>query len=255
MDGGVDMNRTESYASLETHTISMDMVRSTIDVYSYDTDTIQLLVSGDDASVSLMHLEWNNGKLMLSMPMRDRVPNPIAAAWMQIVLRLPRDWKGALTLKSQSGSISVNGYTGTDFVVSTTSGHIRAEDVECLTADLHSISGILLMKNSSCETAKLSTVSGNMLGENVKCHTGRLSTVSGSTEIILTAPFQQLSGNSVSGDTHISVPLRQINATFKSVTGRILTNGVSIQEAGPELHFNSVTGNLVIEGNDAPQEV
>ena len=91
MDGGVDMNRTESYASLETHTISMDMVRSTIDVYSYDTDTIQLLVSGDDESVSLMHLEWNNGKLMLSMPMRDRVPNPIAAAWMQIVLRLPRD--------------------------------------------------------------------------------------------------------------------------------------------------------------------
>ena len=117
------MNRSESYASLETHTIAMDMVRSTIDVYSYDTENIQLLISGDDESVSLLHLEWLNGKLMLSMPMRDRVPNLIAPAWMQIVLRLPRTWKGAMTLKSQSGNISVNGYTGTDFTF-TISGSI-----------------------------------------------------------------------------------------------------------------------------------
>lgn len=249
------MNRTESYASLETHTISMDMVRSTIDVYSYDTDSIQLLVSGDDESVSLLHLEWTDGKLLLSMPMRDRVPNLMSPAWMQIVLRLPRDWKGAMSLKSQSGSISVSGYSGTDFTVSTSSGHIRVEDVSCLNADLHSVSGILLMKNSQCETGKLSTVSGNMLGEKVSCHTLHVSTVSGNTELIFSSPFQVLTGNAVSGDAHIAVPLPEINATFKSVTGRILTRGVSIQQEGSSLHFNSVTGNLEIEGNYAPQEV
>lgn len=249
------MNRTESYASLETHTIAMDMVRSTIDVYSYDTDTIQLLISGDDESVSLLHLEWQNGKLTLSMPIRDRVPNLMAPAWMQIVLRLPRTWKGAMSLKSQSGSISVNGYSGTDFAVSTSSGHIRAEEVECLTADIHSVSGILLVKNSRCESAKLSTVSGNMLGEKVACHTAHVSTVSGNVEMILSSPFKLLTCNSVSGDAHIDVPMTEINATFKSVTGRILTNGISIQENGSELRFNSATGNLVIEGNYAPQEV
>ncbi len=249
------MNRSESYASLETHTIAMDMVRSTIDVYSYDTENIQLLISGDDESVSLLHLEWLNGKLMLSMPMRDRVPNLIAPAWMQIVLRLPRTWKGAMTLKSQSGNISVNGYTGTDFTASTSSGHIRVEEAECLTADIHSISGILLMKNSRCESAKLSTVSGNMLGDRVTCHTAHVSTVSGNVEMIVTDPFKLMTCNSVSGDVHISVPIPEINATFKSVTGRILTNGISIQEKGSELRFNSATGNLVIEGNYAPQEV
>ena len=249
------MNRTESYPSLETHSISMDMVRSTIEVSISETEEIKVLISGDDESVSLLHMQWEDGRLSLAMPIRDRVPNLMAPAWMQIVLRLPSSWKGAMELKSQSGSLSVDGYTGTDLILSTTSGHIRAEHIHCLTSDLRSLSGSLFLNAANCEEVRLSTVSGNLLGEGLAYHSLHLTTVTGSTVLEFASPFQTLSGNSVSGSTTITVPMQEINAKLKAVTGRLLTRDISIQDQGPEVRFNSVVGNLEIVGHRAPQEV
>ncbi len=254
------MNRNETFSSQETHTVSMDMVRSSIDVQVCDTEDIQLLISGDDESVNLLHLEWADGTLRLAMPMRDRVPNLISTAWMQIMLRLPRDWKGGMDLKSQSGSVSVRDFSGTDLIISTTSGPVRVENVQCITSDIHVISGIVFLKKTQAEEIKLTTVTGNILLSEIAATRIHLSTVSGNSEINLTAPFEQFSGNSVSGDTHLFAPMNEVNARLTSITGRILTRNISIQEAGPELHFNSVTGNLEIVGdlthtNNKNQEV
>ena len=243
------MNRNETFSATETHTIQMDMVRASISVQTCEADEIRLMVSGDDESVGLLHLEWSEGKLSLSMPIRDRVPNLMSPAWMQIVLRLPRSWKGGMELHSQSGAVSVTDFSGTDLIISTVSGHIRAERILCITTDLHSISGILLLEQANIEEIKLSTISGNILATEVSCDRMHISTVSGSTELNLSTGFTELTGNAATGDTHISVPLSEVNATLMSVTGRILTRNISIQESGPNLHFNSVSGHLEIVGD------
>ena len=246
----IDLNRNESFPAADTHSVSMDMVRSSIDIQTCDIDDLQLLISGDDESVSLLQLDWSSGKLSLSMPIRDRVPNLVSPAWMQTVLRLPRTWKGALELKSQSGMISVNAFSGTDLNASTGSGHIRASNVVCITCNLHAMSGILLIENARMEEVKLSTITGSIMASELTCESFHVSTVSGSTELNFASPFHRMSGNAATGDTHLSVPLNEINASLRSVTGRLLTRNISIQDTDtlPELHFTTVTGNLEIVG-------
>ena len=244
-----DLNRNESFPSADTHSIVFDMVRSSIDVQSCDVEDIQLLISGDDESVSLLQLEWNGGRLSMSMPIRDRVPNLVSPAWMQTILRLPRSWKGALEMKSQSGMISINTFSGTDLNASTVSGHIRATNITCITCSLHAMSGILLLESAQVKDIRLSTVTGNIMASSLACERFRCSTVSGSMELSFSEPFQEMSGTSTTGDTHLSVPLSEINASLRSVTGRLLTRNVSIQETGPVLHFTTVTGNLAIVGS------
>ena len=243
------MNRNESFSAIDTHTVSFDMVRASIDVQSCDAEDIQLLISGDDDSVELLQIAWTNGRLSLSMPMRDRVPNLISPAWMQLLLRLPATWKGGMELKSQSGSISVSSFSGTDLVIGTVSGHIRVSDSQCMTAELRSMSGILLLQNASIDQLRLTTISGNILASPISFSVLTLSTVSGSSELNLTEPFRKISAKTVSGDTHLTVPLSEINASVTSVSGRLLTRNISIQESGPDLHLNTVTGHLEIVGD------
>ena len=243
------MNRNETFSALDTHTICMDMVRSSIDVQSSASNDIQVLISGDDDSVSLLSMEWKDGTLMLSMPMRDRMPNLMSPAWMQILLRLPVSWKGGMELKSQSGNISVNDFTGTDLLIHTVSGHIRVDSSLLIAAELHSTSGILLLQKANVEQIKMSTVSGDMLVKEISCSQLSFNTVSGSCEIHLATPFEKMTGSNVSGDTHVSAPLSEINASLATVTGRILTRNISIQETGPLFRMKSVTGQLEVVGD------
>ena len=245
------MTRNESFPAADTNAVSIDMVRSSIDIQTCDIDDLQLLISGDDESVSLLQLDWSGGKLSLSMPIRDRVPNLVAPAWMQTVLRLPRTWKGALELRTQSGMISVSGFSGTDMSASTVSGHIRVVDILCITCSLHAMSGILLVEKAKADDVRLSTVTGNIMATELNCGRCHASTISGDSELNFSTPFQHLSGNATTGDTHLSVPLDEINASLHSVTGRLLTRNISIQATAgiPELRFTTVTGNLEIVGS------
>ncbi len=241
------MNKTETYPALEIQSISLHLGWSSISVEVGQVDGIQLLLSGDDDTVQGLHLTHENNTLRLELPIRERVPNLIGTQWMQTVLRLPASWRGAMDITTTHGNISLQGVCGSDLHLESISGSLRLNCVEGIHVNLTTISGSLLLENLHADSLRIHSISGMAHMTGLEIARIRLSMVSGGAECAFSKPFQQMSGNSVSASLRLIVPSQVLNAVLTSVSGRLLTDHISIHESGPELRFTSVTGNLAIE--------
>ena len=243
------MNKFAHYPALDVQSVSLHMGLADLILETGEVDTVQLLLSGDDDTVTGVHHELTDGTLHVDLPVRERVPNLIGMQWLQIVVRFPVAWRGSLTVHTTSGNISITGITGTDFRIESVSGNIKLANTHGMQVSLQSLSGPLLAEDLHADDFRLLGISGVIRLTGLEARHVHFSTVSANAECVFSTPFERFDGNSVSGSLRILTPMKSANAVLKTISGRILTNHFSIRESGPDLRFTTVTGNLEIEGS------
>lgn len=237
------MNRNEAFSSMQVSSLTAHLAWASLDVMVEDVEQIQVCISGAEKDVKELRVECLDGVLLVEQPAYG-IKTLGTEHWMQIILRVPREWKGSVDLNTISAPLSIRGLTGTDFILDTVSGDLTAARLQCMTAVLRSVSGRVRGDELSGQHLTLRTVSGDIAVQRA-CFDGfRINTVSGETDLDAAQPFEKLEGLSVSGSIRVNAPMPTVNAALRSVSGRLLTNGVSIQPDAPEIRISSVSGNL-----------
>ena len=244
------MNRNESFSPTAVTELALHLAWASLDVMVDDVDDIQVMISGNDADVSDMKLDCNDGRLRLEQPTYGLSIKLNTERWMQVLLRIPPQWKGALDANTISGPLKVRGISGTDLQLDTVSGDIRAEGLCGINAALRTVSGHVKASGVTAEKLSLRSVSGNMNVSGADVRTYKLNTVSGETAVDMVAPFDRFDGMTVSGDIRLYTPVTEADALLRSVNGRLRTSGVSIVEQAPAIHVKSVSGDLDIHHQD-----
>lgn len=246
------MNRNESFPAILVNTLAAHLAWASLDVIVEDVEQIQVLVSGAENDVKELRITCEENRLTVEQPSYGiNLKSLGAERWMQIMIRLPRSWKGAVDLNTISAPLNVRGLTGTDFTLDTVSGDMTISGLQSITTALHSVSGDVKGEDIHGEKLSLRTVSGDITARACGFDTYRINTVSGQADLDMIRPFSRLDGMSVSGNLRLFAPMDRADAALRSVSGRLLTRGVSIQHDAPQARVSSVSGNLEISCSTA----
>lgn len=237
------MNRNEAFSSMQVSSLTAHLAWASLDVMVEDVEQIQVCISGAEKDVKELRVECLEGTLLVEQPAYG-IKTLGTEHWMQIILRVPREWKGAVDLNTISAPLNIRGLTGTDFTLDTVSGDLNASGLQCITAMLRSVSGLVKADGLSGEHLALRSVSGDITARGCGFDSFRINTVSGEVNLTLVQGFDKLEGISVSGSIRVDAPISAANAALRSVSGRLLTKDVSIQPDAPEVRVSSVSGNL-----------
>lgn len=238
------MDRNEAFDALSASALSLHLAWASLDVMVEDVEDIQLLISGDEEDVSAMKIALAEGRLTVEQPTYGLSYKVNMARWMQLLLRIPRSWKGAVEATTISGPLTVRGLTGTDLILETATGSLRAAELDGITAALRTMTGALTAEQVQVEKLNLRTVSGDVSFDGSCTGDIHLSSMTGSTTLTLACPFQSLEGSTVSGNVLVNAPLSEANVSMRSVSGKLRTRGVSITDEGAPVSLGSVSGNL-----------
>ncbi|MBE5803898.1 MAG: DUF4097 domain-containing protein [Clostridiales bacterium] len=246
------MNRNESFPAILVSALTVHLAWASLDVMVEDVEQIQVFISGAEKDVHDLRVTCEENRLTVEQPSYGINLKSLGAEhWMQIMIRLPLSWKGSVDLDTISAPLNVRGLSGTDFTLDTVSGDISASDLRSMTAALRSLSGSIRAENISGEKLNLRSISGDITVRSCGYDVYRVNTVSGQTDLDMTQPFERLDCVSVSGNVRVFAPVEYVDASLRSVSGRLLTRDVSIQHGAPEAKASSVSGNFEINCSTA----
>lgn len=244
------MDRNETFAASAIGGLDVRLASATLNILAENVADIQLMVSGNEYDVSELRISSTGDMLSIEQPGHGLSMRQLnAPRWMQLTLRVPQGWTGPVNVSTMTGRLSLRGLSGSELMLESVSGEIEASQAAFDTSTVRSVSGDLRLEQLSGSKCSLRTVSGDVLGQQLAFDAYRLNSVSGSFTLDMTRPFQRVDGNSVSGDMTIHAPMTQVNAIFRTVSGRIHTDGVSILEDEPLVHINTVSGDLTMNNN------
>ena len=240
------MNRNEAFNAMDIHTLQVHTVWATLEIIADDVETLQVLVAGDDDYVEDLKAAVEDGKLTVEQPTSGIVPKLSAVRWMQVTIRLPKDWKGAVQAETISGPLKARGLDGSDLSLESISGEIRATNLRGITVRANSVTGQVALTGVRAAKLHLRSVSGAIHAEAVSAQEIRLNAVSGQVSLELLEPFERIEGSAVSGDVRVRAPISKADIGFRSVTGPLRTSGVSIVDGAPPVNLTSVSGGLYV---------
>lgn len=244
------MNRNESFPAILVSKLEANLAWASLEVTVEDVEQIQVLVSGAEADVKDLRILCEENRLTVEQPTYGiNIKNLGSERWMQILVRLPRSWKGAIDLSTFSAPLKVRGVTGTDLELDTVSGDLTATDLTSITTVLHTVSGHLRTENISGERVSLASVSGDITASRCCYDHYRINTVSGCADVEMLRPFSKLDGHSVSGSMRLFAPMTEADAALRSVSGRLLTRGVSIVPGAAPARVATVSGDLELNSS------
>ena len=238
------MNRNESFPALNVSALNVRLGWANLEIMVDDVEDIQVLLSGDEGEIAEMKVALQEGRLQVEQPsygISTRIHN---SKWMQVIVRLPRAWKGSVDASSVTGGVNVRGVTGTDLNLDTVSGDVRASALTGISLTLHTVAGDILAHDLSGESLSLRTVSGKVRLDGASFVSYRLNDVSGDVALNLAGAFDRLDGVTVTGNVSITAPITRADASLRAISGRLLTEGVSIDSGGPRVAMSSVTANV-----------
>ena len=242
------MNRNECFSPSAVSAISARLAWASLEILSDETEEIQALVSGAELDVADLRIGLAEGVLTVEQPSYGLAPRLTTARWMQVVLRVPRDWKGAVEAGTIAGQMKVRGLNGSDLSFTTVTGALQATDLCGLKIDFRTVSGLL--RAAGVETGALSirSVTGEIRFSGVNAALLRYTTVSGDVRIGCFSAFEKLEGTSVSGDVTLVLPDPALSLSFRTVTGRLRTEGiVQAEQAASDASVTSVSGQLTVQ--------
>lgn len=242
------MNRTKTFSPLDVSAMTIHLAWPTLEIAADDTNDIEVMVAGSDTDVQELKIQRTDGMLMVEQPAFGLSPTAVTGHWMQVYIRVPHSWRGAIQASTISGRLAARGLTATDLSLSTTSGDLALLNLKCLTASLGTISGATKAALLACDTLRLHTVSGDAALEDSHMLSGKLSSVSGSIRLMLTEPLESLHASSMSGSLTLEAPISAVKVHYTSLNGRLQTWGIALQEQGIPINFSTVSGNLEITG-------
>ncbi len=238
------MNRNETFSALSVHTLAIHLAWASLELIVSDVEDIQLMISGEDTFVSELKLALTDGCLAVEQPSYGLSIKLKNERWMQVLVRLPRSWKGGVTAGTVSGTLSSRGLTGTDIALSTVSGSLHTEGLTGINLALHTVSGAMLANDLAGDALTLRTVSGGIKLSGCGFGSYRVSGVSSDIDISMVSPFDTIEGSTVSGNIRLTAPIAQADASLRAVSGRLYTEGVSIVPDAPRVALSSVSANV-----------
>ena len=240
------MNRNEFLEALPITRITLKMIGATLEVCSDDIDDIHVMVSGADRDVSSLRIAVQADQLIVEQPAAALAKSPVGPSWMQVTVRLPRTWKGRIDGRTVSGWITCRGLSGADLTLESVSGTIAATNLTFITISMKAVTGAVKLTSAACERCVLASTSGDVRAEAVSLRSCSVTNITGNAALSLTAPFEEITATSVTGDVAIDAPVDACDAVLRSVAGRIRTSGVSIEEGAARVRVTTVSGGLDI---------
>ena len=108
------MNRNEFFQALPVTKLALRLTGATLEICTDDIDDIHVMISGSNADVEALRISEAAGVLTVEQPVSALAKTAAApGSWMQIAIRLPRTWKGAVESRTVTGWMTVRGISGT----------------------------------------------------------------------------------------------------------------------------------------------
>lgn len=247
------MNRNESYQAMDVTSVTAHLAWASLEVMSDGVKEIQVLIAGSEPDVSSLRLGCTEGALLIEQPNLGISPSLTSGHWLEILVRVPKDWKGAMSLSTASGRLKASGLTGTDLELCTVSGGLHVTNFKAITCHLRTVSGSLRASKVVCTKLVLRSVSADVFLEESAFSEGNLDSVSGSFDLMLTAPMDLLNVTTVSGSLSMDAPITAARIRHKSVSGRLRTKGIELNEEGVPITMNSVSGSVILTAMESDQ--
>lgn len=241
------MNRNEFFQALPITRLTLRLTSAALEICTDDIEDIHVMVSGGASDVETLRIAASADALTIEQPV-TALPKTATAAgrWLQITIRLPRSWKGAIEARTVSGWMNVRSFAGTDLSLDTVSGTIMANDLNFMTLSARTVTGDVKLNQIICDKCSLFSTSGSLSASAMQLRSASANTVTGAVSLALLAPFEELTLASVTGDLCVDAPIILCDAVLRSVSGHIHTEGVSIVEGGPRVRATTVSSNLNI---------
>ena len=240
------MNRNENYPAASVAVLDVNLAWATLELVADDVEEIQVLVSGSEEDVDDLRTGLKDGKLQVEQPAYGLSPKIAMVRWMQVVVRLPRTWKGVIEAGTVAGCLRAAGLTGSDVVLSTVSGDLSATGTEAISLRVRTVTGALNLAEARAEKLVLRTVSGLMRVQRGEFRFIRVNSAASDVDLDLDAPPEKLEATTVAGDIRVFAPVRMACISLRSATGRLRTGGVSITDDGPVITASTVSGGLSV---------
>ena len=234
------MNSRNSFFSLTITQLVIHLTGALLELYADDTQEIQVMASGDHHDMKAVSLAQNGDTLTLEQSAAALSPLPLSARWLQVTVRIPRTWKGRVEIRTTSGSVHVRGLQVSDLSVESLSGF------SSLSLKVKNGSGDIAGSDLSGQDCSLFTTTGMLCLERLAFLNISLSSVSRGAMLSFAEMFSTFKGGSVAGGISLEIPGAQCDAILRSVSGRLLTDGVSIVDGAPSVRVTTASGNLTI---------
>ncbi len=241
------MNRNEFFQALSITKLTLRLTGAALEICTDDIEDIHVMISGSNADVQALRVSAAADTLTVEQPV-SALPKAATApgSWLQIAIRLPRTWKGAIDGRTITGWMNIRSFAGTDLALDTVSGTIMANDLNFMTVSARAVTGDVKLSQVICDRCSLFSTSGSLSALDVQMKKISASSVTGTVTLTFLSPFEELTLNSVTGDLCVDAPVILCDATLRSVSGRIRTEGVSIVEGGPKIRATTVSSDLDI---------
>ena len=241
------MNRNEFFQALSITRLNLRLTSAALEICTDDIDDIHVMISGSQLDVESLRIAAAADTLTVEQPVSVLSKSATApGSWMQIAIRLPRSWKGAIDARTITGWMNIRSFAGTDLSLDTVSGTIMANDLNFMTITARAVTGDVKLNQILCDKCSLFSTSGSLSAIAVQIKKASANSVTGTITLTLVAPFEELTLNSITGDLCVDAPVILCDATLRSVSGRIRTEGVSIVEGGPKIRATTVSSDLDI---------
>jgi len=214
-----------------------------VELCSADIQEAQVALAGDDRSVREMIIRHEGDKLSVEQPQYVLLPH-FDSKWMQIQVRVPRDWCGNVVLITVSGAISVRKITGKEVHLDTASGTLRAENIRCNVFEMNAVSGALQSTRVVCDKLRVRNVSSAINLSEMDANTVKVTSISGQVTMDFARPFSSLDLQGATGDTQVHLPGGRAEIAFRSVSGKLAAEGFEGGEGAPSVRATTITGSL-----------
>lgn len=240
------MERNESFAASNLIDLAIHMAWAQVEIFADDIERVQVLAAGDESSVRDLRIEINEDVLLVEQPQYGLSLNITDSHWMQVCVRVPREWKQKIHVNTISGLLNARGLNGSRIVLDTVSGDVRATRFGAKEISLKSITGDIHADSLSAEILSARTVSGNVTLDDVAAKTYKCTTVNGEQKVKLKGGFDLMDVRSVSGDVTLMTSVDHMNVTMRSLSGRVSTDGVELTESrdAPIVRVTGVSADL-----------
>ncbi|NMD39020.1 MAG: DUF4097 domain-containing protein, partial [Christensenellaceae bacterium] len=112
-----------------------------IEVFSNETNEIQVVIAGDNKTVAQIKVELDKDELIIEQPKYGINLNIAEGSWMQILLHLPKAYKGEIDVSSILGNINIRGFEGEELSLDSISGNIILDNIAVEYLKAKNISG------------------------------------------------------------------------------------------------------------------
>jgi len=236
------MNRNEFFQALPITKLHLRLTHATLEICTDDIEDVHVMASGSQGEVDALRISAAADALNIEQPLGKKSPG----AWLQIVIRLPRSWKGAITARTISGWMNLRSLTGTDLSLTTLSGAILANEMHFITVTARALTGDVKLSQAVCDKCCLLGVTGLLSALDVQLKQARAATLTSTVQLSLSAPFEALALASLTGDVCVDAPVILCNGALRSASGRLHAEGVSIVDSGPKVRAITLTSDLDI---------